>query len=91
AQLAVDRAVVRARERAVAETLSQIPMPEPSQDRVVAAVTAWYDAEGAGTATPHDSDALAARLEELHGHLSALDLAQPERDQVRFTVDYLWR
>ncbi|WP_280181531.1 RRQRL motif-containing zinc-binding protein [Nocardia farcinica] len=91
AQLAADRAVVRARERAIAETLSQIPMPEPTQDRVVAAVTAWYDAEGAGTSTPHDSDALAARLEELHGHLSALDLAQPERDQVRFTVDYLWR
>ncbi|MFI2561881.1 RRQRL motif-containing zinc-binding protein [Nocardia farcinica] len=91
AQLAADRAVVRARERAIAETLSQIPMPEPAQDRVVAAVTAWYDDEGAGTATPHDTDALAARLEELHGHLSALDLAQPERDQVRFTVDYLWR
>ncbi|MBF6434298.1 hypothetical protein IU436_28620, partial [Nocardia farcinica] len=91
AQLAADRAVVRARERAIAETLSQIPMPEPTQDRVVAAVTAWYDAEGAGTATPHDSDALAARLEELHGHLSALDLAQPERDQAAFMVDYLWR
>ncbi|MBF6522830.1 hypothetical protein [Nocardia farcinica] len=91
AQLAADRAVVRARERAIAETLSQIPMPAPTQDRVVATVTAWYDAEGAGTSTPHDTDALAARLEELHGHLSALDLAQPERDQVRFTVDYLWR
>lgn len=82
AQTAAETAAVRAREAAIVDVVSGLPLPDHTAAAVNWSVQAWAET------TPPGVD-LAARREQLREDLATVQCSDTDRKLVGFTVDYL--